>query len=66
MSSQTATLIANKTSGLVRGTEVDEMNGMLRGLSRAYARLWLKRDYTKMVEAKADALYAITTDCGRT
>lgn len=48
-------MIANKASGLVRGTEVDEMNGMLRGLSHARARFWLKRDYTKMVEDKAKA-----------
>jgi hypothetical protein len=57
-------MIANKASGLVRGTEVDEMNAMLRGLrmnamlrglSHAYARFWLKRDYTKIVEDKAKA-----------
>jgi len=48
-------MIANKASGLVRGTEVDEMNGMLRGLSHARARFWLKRDYAKMVDDKAKA-----------
>lgn len=47
-------LLNNQAGQFVRGGTIDEINTALRGYSKAYARVWLKRDYDAKLEAVKD------------